>query len=75
MVDPVAVEKNKFCATKLFATYRSRLTFTIGVEIVMIVDAFMNNVSFVLLIVDTVIVLVLTVSPDIVMNPISIAVN
>ena len=33
IVDPVAVEKNKFCATKLFATYISRLTFTIGVEI------------------------------------------
>ena len=23
IVDPVAVEKNKFCATKLFATYMS----------------------------------------------------
>ena len=33
MVEPVAVEKNKFCATKLFATYISRLTLIIGVEI------------------------------------------
>jgi len=44
MVDPVAVEKNKFWATKLFATYISLLTFTIGVEILRTVDAVICNV-------------------------------
>ena len=39
MVEPVAVEKNKFCATKLFATYISRLTLIIGVEILIWVGA------------------------------------
>ena len=51
MVEPVAVEKNKFCATKLRATYISLLTFTIGVEILMILGALIYNV--VLLMVDT----------------------
>ncbi len=75
IVEPVAVEKNKFCATKLRATYISLLTFTIFDEILIIDDALIYNISFVLLIVDTLTVLVLTVSPDIVMNPISTAVN
>ena len=44
MVDPVAVEKNKFCATKLRATYMSLLTFTIGVETLIKFGAFINNV-------------------------------
>jgi hypothetical protein len=57
MVEPVAVEKNKFCATKLFATYISWLTLIIGVEILMIVDALTYNVL--LLIVDGLMVLTL----------------
>ena len=75
IVEPVAVEKNKFCATKLRATYISLLTFTICVEILIIDDALINNVVMALLIVDTLTVLVLTVSPDMVINPISTAVN
>ena len=75
IVEPVAVEKNKFCATKLRATYISLLTFTIFVEILIIDDALINNVVMALLIVDTLTVLVLTVSPDMVINPMSTAVN
>ena len=51
IVDPVAVEKNKFCATKLRATYMSLLTLIIGVEILIRLGALMYNV--VLLMVDT----------------------
>ena len=75
IVEPVAVEKNKFCATKLRATYISLLTFTIFDEILIIDDALINNVVMALLIVDTLTVLVLTVSPDMVINPMSTAVN
>jgi len=75
IVDPVAVEKNKFCATKLRATYISLLTFTICVEILITVDAFIYNVLMALLIVDTAIVLVRMESPVMVINPMSCAVN
>ena len=53
IVEPVAVEKNKFCATKLRATYMSLLTFTIFDEILIIDDADINTVFARLLIVDT----------------------
>jgi hypothetical protein len=39
MVEPVAVEKNKFCATKLRATYISRLTLIRFVEILIRLEA------------------------------------
>jgi hypothetical protein len=44
IVEPVAVEKNKFWATKFRATYMSLLTLIIGVEILMILGALMYNV-------------------------------
>ena len=66
MVEPVAVEKNKFCATKLLATYKSRLIDTLGA---------VTLIVFTLLMVDRLIVLTLIVSPDILINAILVAVN
>ena len=62
IVEPVAVEKNKFCATKLRATYISLLTFTIFDEILIKVGALICNLSTVL-IVEAIIVLAVITFP------------